>query len=385
MPESEWDALVPDGPGALFAKWRFLASFEDPDALARGQPPRPNPEDPGAPGVLGTRRGWCPRFVWLRRGSRLVGAAPCYVKFHSMGEFVFDWSWAEYAERCGRPYYPKLLVGIPFTPVSGPRLLTLPGADRPVLLQALAEALRGIAEETPLSGVHANFLRDDELAALTAAGFLRRAGVQYHWRRAGASDFEAYLERFRSKQRNQVRRERRQVAARGIEITTLRAPFEAPPDVLGPLAHRLYRATIDQKVWGRAYLSEAVFRAWFQAMPDDVELVLARRGEDVLAGALNFGDPDTLYGRYWGALRPEPHLHFAVCYYHSIDDCLRRGRSVFEPGAGGEHKLRRGFDPTLRYSAHWLSDVGLRTAVARFLHEEGREIEAAVEAYRTGA
>ena len=267
----------------------------------------------------------------VREEGRLVAACPLYLKGHSEGEFVFDWGWADAAQRAGIDYYPKLLVGVPFTPVTGARLLTAPGAPRAPLLGRLAEALREVCLGNGLSSVHVNFCRDDERAALEAAGFLPRLGFQYHWTNPGYRDFDDYLDSLRSKRRNQVRRERRELAAQGVRIEAL--PGDRIPDALLPAMFRIYRTTLQGNPWGRQYLNEAFFALLGERFRHRLCFVVAWRGDELVAGTFNVAKGDALYGRYWGAFQPLRHLHFNVCYYAGIEHCIERGLARFEPGA----------------------------------------------------
>jgi hypothetical protein len=351
----EWDALV--GEGSPFLEWDWLASLEE-------------------AGCVGARQGWAPRPLVVREGGRLLAAAPLYLKAHSEGEFVFDWGWAEAAARAGLDYYPKLLVAVPFTPVAGARLLTAPGADRGAWLAALAAALRDLCSESRLSGAHVNFCGAEECRALEAAGFLPRLGVQYHWSNAGYRSFEDYLSRLRSKRRNQVRRELRAVEEAGIRVEVFVG--DEIPERLLPGLFGLYLSTVEKKVWGRRYLNRRFFELLRERFRRRLCLVAARRGEELVAGAVNVQKGHALYGRYWGAHEPVRHLHFVVCYYAGIRHCIERGLARFEPGAGGEYKQLRGFDATPTWSAHWLRDARLRGAVARFLERERAETGEAI-------
>lgn len=346
----EWDALV--GPaGSPFLEWAWLASLEESGAA--------RPET-----------GWAPHPLVVREGGRLVAACPLYAKGHSEGEFVFDWGWADAAARAGLDYYPKLLAAVPFTPVTGGRLLTAPGADRPRLLRALAEGLRELSLANGLSGVHVNFCLDDERAALEAAGFLPRLGFQYHFVNPGFRDFDDYLGSLRSKRRNQVRRERRELEAQGIRVEIL-AGAEISEALLARMFD-VYVATVRRNPWGREYLSPGFFELLGERFRERLCFAVARRGEELLAGAVNV-QKDALYGRYWGALVPHRHLHFNVCYYAGIEHCIRSRLPRFEPGAGGEYKQMRGFDAAPTWSCHFLADPRLHEAVGRFLERERSE------------
>jgi hypothetical protein len=360
VPREAWNALV--GDESPFLEWDWLASLE-------------------RSGAVGTPTGWLPRPLVAREGGRLLAACPLYVKSHSEGEFVFDWSWAEAAARAGIRYYPKLLVGVPFTPVAGARFLVAPGEDRADWVRRLGAALRQLCGDRALSGAHVNFCRSDEAEALRAgdaSGFLLRVGLQYHWRNDGYGCFDDYLERFRSKRRNQIRRERRDLAAQGVEIEALAGA--AIPDALFEPLFRCYRATVDSHLYGRRYLNQRFFELLRQGFRDRLCCLVARRAGEVVGATLNVQKGDALYGRYWGALRPLRHLHFNVCYYAAVEYCIERGLARFEPGAGGDYKYLRGFDPQPTFSLHYLEEPRLASAVARFLAAERREAERAIEA-----
>ncbi|MFQ5697211.1 MAG: GNAT family N-acetyltransferase [Myxococcota bacterium] len=346
----EWNALV--GNGSPFLEWEWLASLEQ-------------------AGTLGADRGWLPKPLVARDEGRLVAAVPLYVKGHSEGEFVFDWGWAEAAERAGLRYYPKLLVGVPFTPVSGARIVTAPGSDRPSRIEEMGHALRELCRGNEFSGVHVNFCGPDEIEPLRSAGFLLRVGVQYHWHNEGYRTFEDYLGRFRSKRRNQIRRVRRQLRESGVEIET-RVGGEISDDLFDPM-FRFYLSTIEARYWGRQYLNRRLFELIRERFRERLCFVIARCEGQPIAGTLNVQKGDALYGRYWGAEGFVRHLHFNVCYYAAIEHCIRAGLKRFEPGAGGDYKQLRGFDARPTYSLHWLADPRLSKAVSAFLERERDE------------
>jgi predicted N-acyltransferase len=312
-----------------------------------------------------------------REEGRLLAACPLYVKAHSEGEFVFDWSWADAAERAGIRYYPKLLVGVPFTPVTGARFLVAPGQPREVWIPRLAEALRGICVENELSGAHVNFCRSDETAPLAGCGYHLRIGIQYHWHNPGYSGFEDYLARFRSKRRNQIRRERRELAREGVRVEVLAG--DDMPDALFEAMFACYLSTVRAHTWGRQYLNARFFELLRERFRPRLCFAVARRGERLLAGTTNVVKGDALYGRYWGALEPVRNLHFEVCYYAAIEHCIERGLARFEPGAGGDYKWLRGFDASPTYSLHFLAEPRLASAVERFLSEERLEAGRIIE------
>ena len=356
LDRAQWNALVADD--SPFLEWDWLAGMEE-------------------TGVVGEESGWLARPLVAREGGRLVAAAPAYVKGNSEGEFVFDHGWADAAHRAGIRYYPKLLVGVPFTPVTGARFLVAGGADRARWIAALAAGLRELAIANELSSVHVNFCRDDELATLRDAGWLPRLGLQYHWTARGWESFDAYLDSLRHKRRKEVRRELRAVADAGVVIET-RCGAEIPDEWFDPM-WRFYRATIDGNPWGRLYLNPAFFERVRERFRERLCFVMALRGGTPIGGAFNVQKGDALYGRYWGATEYVKHLHFAVCYYAGIEHCIRNGLTRFEPGAGGQYKQVRGFDAHPTRSAHFVADPRLAHAVARYLEHERAETTDAIE------
>lgn len=347
-----WDRLLGDEDHASpFLEHRFLSALEE-------------------AGTLGIEAGWVPRIPVVKSpAGDVLAVAPCYIKLHSQGEFVFDFAWANFSEQLGVPYYPKLLVGVPFTPVTGRRILTAPGAPRDRLIKAMAQVFVEMCDAFELSSVHVNFACEHEVEALAELGFLHKLGIQYHWYRHGEACFDDYLARFKSKRRNQIKRERRAVQQEGLTVVAHRGEELDAQDVA--TAFRIYKSTVDKFYWGRRYLNERVFELWAERMGDRMELVAARRPDgEIVAGAVNFAKGRRLYGRYWGCFEQIKHLHFDVCYYQGIDEAFSRGFDVFEPGAGGEHKLVRGFEPTLMHSAHFLKDKRMYHAIARHLEEE---------------
>jgi predicted N-acyltransferase len=347
VPAAEWNALV--GDASPFLEWEWLASLEE-------------------AGCVGAKSGWTARPLVVREAGRLVAAVPLYVKTHSEGEFVFDWGWADAAERAGIAYYPKLLVAAPFTPATGTRLLVADGADRDAWLPKLGAALIELCRTNELSGVHVNFCEEREIAPLREAGFELRVGVQYQWRSAGDATFDDWLGRFRSKRRNQIKRERREVVESGVTIETHAG--DAIPDSLFEPMFRFYLSTVRGRMWGRQYLNRRFFELLRERWKKRLCFIVASLDGEPIAGTFNVQKGDTLWGRYWGATREVRNLHFEVCYYRAVEHCIAHGLARFEPGAGGEHKQVRGFDGQPTWSLHWLAEPRLRAAVSRFLVEE---------------
>ena len=361
VPQEKWNALLGED-SSPFVEWTWLDMLEE-------------------TGCVGGETGWAPAHLSLWRGGELVAIAPSYVKGHSQGEFVFDWGWAELAERLGIRYYPKVLVAVPFTPATGDRVLVAPSVDRSDVTRVIAEGARQWCSRLGASGVHVLFPREDEARDWEAAGYLRRDGFQFHWFRKGARSWAEYLERFSSKQRNQIKRELRGVEEHGVVVETVRP--EGYGRDLAHVMHDLYERTIDRHgVWGRLYLNQRFFERVVERFRDRLAWVVARRqaGGEIVGGAFNVMSRTRLYGRYWGAGANVdlPFLHFAVCYYEGIRFCIERGLEVFEPGAGGEHKRARGFVPTLTRSAHWLADARMRSALAPWLARERQRVESLI-------
>lgn len=347
-----WDALV--GAESPFLEWGWLAALEQ----AR---------------CVGGRTGWSPQHLAVFEGDRLVAACPMYLKTNSEGEFVFDWSWADAAGRAGIAWYPKMLVGVPFTPATGIRFLVAPEMDRPAVVRMFARALRSLCEENEVSSVQVNFCTPAEAEVLREEGWMQRLGLQYQWRNHGYADFEDYLAALRHKRRKEVRRERRLLAEQGVEISAVEGEL-IPDDVFAPM-HEIYATTVDKHTWGRRYLNERFFDLLRGRFRRNLCFLLARRHGRLLAGTFNVRKAGVLYGRYWGTHEELRFLHFNVCYYATIEHCIRSGIDRFEPGAGGDFKWMRGFDAEPTVSLHWIRDHRMREAVGRFVEREGAEVE----------
>ncbi|MGE3162180.1 MAG: GNAT family N-acetyltransferase [Burkholderiales bacterium] len=339
VPAAQWNALAGGNP---FVRHEFL------DALIES-------------GCAGARTGWQPQFLLLERGGRLAGALPLWVKSHSRGEYVFDWAWAEAYERHGLAYYPKLVCAVPFTPVTGPRLLA---ADEPARA-ALARAALAAARE--FSSLHVLFAPAAEAECLAAQDMRLRRTVQFHWRNEGYADFEAFLARMPHRRRKNIRQERRRVAEAGVAFRWLRGAEIGERE--WAFFHRCYANTYAAHGM-RPYLNLEFFLRAGAAMPASFLLVLAERGGRPIAAALDVVAGDALYGRYWGAIEHVPLLHFEACYYQGIEFAIAQGLARFEGGAQGEHKLFRGLLPVETLSAHWLAHPGFARAVEDFLARE---------------
>ena len=367
VPRAAWDALVGES-GSPFVEWTWL------DCL----------EESGCVGADGDHSGaWGPCHLALYRtdasGERLVAAAPAYLKGNSEGEFVFDWAWADLSQRLRKPYYPKLVLAVPFTPATGERILVAEGEDRATLTSTMASLAWRFAQEVGAHSAHVLFPQESEAKLLADEGYLLRYGVQYHFHNEGFATWEDFLGSFNAKKRHQLKREVQQADKDGIRIETV-PPDRIDGDVVRAM-YRFYGATVDKFTWGRRYLNERFFELLAERYTDRLAWVMATRDGRPIAGAFNIEKGKRLYGRYWGADEELPFLHFNVCYYHGIKRAIARGLDVFEPGAGGEHKRVRGFRPTLTYSAHKLEDPRLRTAVEAFVT---REREALTQYVATG-
>jgi len=326
---------------------------------------------------VGGRTGWQPRHLLAEdRGGDLLGVAPCYLKSHSRGEYVFDHGWAEAFERAGGEYYPKLQVAVPFTPVTGPRLLARPGLLAEAVHHALADALVEITTSSELSSAHITFLTDAEWHTLGERGFLQRNDQQFHWENAGYANFEDFLGHLASRKRKTIRRERKEAIATGIEVRWVTGS-DLTEDVWDAFFH-FYMETGSRK-WGRPYLTREFFSIAGEKMRDRILLVMARRAGRWIGGALNFIGSDTLFGRNWGAIEHHPFLHFELCYYQAIDYAITNKLKRVEAGAQGEHKLARGYMPTTTYSAHFIANPALRRAIAEYLTRERAYVRAAGE------
>ena len=330
-----------------------------------------------AAGCAVEAQGWGPRHLSLHGpDDAVLGVMPLYLKGHSQGEYVFDHAWADAYERAGGRYYPKLLSAVPFTPVTGPRLLNAPGTDPATVGAALLQGARTLCDRTGASSLHVNFPDADQWRLMGEQGLLLRQDMQYVWRNDGYATFEDFLAALSSSRRKTIRRERREAQA-GLDIRVLTGSDvrEAHWDAF----HEFYLDTGDRK-WGRPYLNRAFFSLIGERMSDRIALVMAFDGGRPIAGALNFIGRDALYGRQWGTLEDRPFLHFELCYYQAIEFAIQRGLSRVEAGAQGEHKMARGYLPTPVYSAHHIADPLLREPVANYLDQERPAVVAEIEA-----
>jgi predicted N-acyltransferase len=342
LPAAEWDALT-DG-GNPFVSHAFLSALED-------------------SGSVGGHSGWQPApLVIDEPDGRLAAALPAYLKGHSQGEYVFDHSWADAWHRAGGQYYPKLQISAPFTPATGPRVLSRDDGLAAPLLRAAEElcAVQG------LSSAHATFIEPAQVPLFESAGWLIRNDIQFHWENRGYASFDDFLAALSSRKRKDIRKERA-AAQQGVEIRALTGSALRPEH--WDAFWRFYQDTGMRK-WGRPYLTREAFTLLDERMADRILLVLALLDGRPVAGALNFIGADALYGRYWGAAIDKPFLHFELCYYQAIDAAIALGLKRVEAGAQGGHKLARGYEPVRTFSAHYIVHEGFREAVADFLARE---------------
>jgi predicted N-acyltransferase len=347
IPAGDWNRVA--GTGNPFLRFEFLAALEQQQCV-------------------GVHYGWLPRHIaaYDEDGS-LAGLLPLYLKDNSYGEFVFDWAWADAWQRAGKPYYPKLVAAIPYTPATGPRLLVHPLADRARVVGALVEAALSLTEDTGASSLHCLFTDTRDTETLVEHGFMRRTGCHFHWANRGYRSFDDFLTELTSRKRKKIRRERRHVEEAGIHMEILHGS-EATEEQWN-IMHYFYRTTFEKKS-GIPTLSAGFFHEISRTMGDQVVLVFAKLGDKAVAGAIMLRGDNALYGRHWGCLQEFHSLHFETCYYQGIEYCIKHGLDLFEPGAQGEHKISRGFLPTLTWSTHWIRDDGFRPVIDRYLIQE---------------
>lgn len=354
---AEWNALFPDGNP--FVQHGFLSSLEDSGSA--------DPES-----------GWAPRHLLVEEGGRLVAALPLYIKSHSYGEFVFDWGWAQAWERHGLPYYPKLVTAVPFTPSVGPRLGLANSADADALGAVVRAAIVAETRRLGMSGWHLLFANRRSRELLAGDGkegpLLRRQDTQFHFLNPGFDDFDDFLKTLRASRRKNVRKERRKVALQGVEMTRCVGSDISEPD--WQAFYRCYVSTFMKRSGHAGYLTREFFQLLRERLPEQLMLVVARRADTVVAGALFLFDRERLYGRWWGALEHVDCLHFETCFYQGMEFAIEQGLRVFDPGTQGEHKLLRGFEPVTTHSLHYISDERFRAAIADFLERERPHSEA---------
>ncbi len=359
IPANDWNALV--GESNPFLRHEFLSALE-------------------FTGCVSAKTGWHPRHLAVHREGpsqgRLIGAMPMYLKSHSYGEYVFDWAWANAYERAGLQYYPKLVVSVPFTPVTGPRLLTGIGPDSMAIKKCLINSAAAYMHTCRASSLHWLFLSDEDAGLLETEDHMLRSGYQFHWGNPGYRDFEDFLSTFTAQKRKKIKRERRYVREAGIAMETLTGTAIEPAH--WNIFYEFYHSTV--RAHGAIpYLSREFFHQLGETMRDRVVLVFARLEKDYVAGALNLRGSNSLYGRYWGCRGEFHSLHFETCYYSAIEYAIAQGLKYFEAGAQGEHKLARGFTPAITRSAHRLVHPEFSRAVADYLARERLGVAAYID------
>ena len=353
IPREVWERLCP--PGHPFLNADFLSIVE-------------------RHGAAGPACGWQARhLVASDEHGAVVGLLPLYLRSNSHGDFIYDWSWASAYQQLGKVYYPKLLSGLPHTPAAGPRLLVGEGADKPGIRRALIDGAQALASEYGASSWHVVLPDADDHEALRNAGLLGSHNVQFHWHAGECKDFDDYLAGFSAEKRRKVRAERRRVRESGLAIEVCHGNEVDPAE--WPALHALYASTFE-KFNNYAVFSPACFADLARALGRRMVVLIARDGVEAVAMSLCFRSDEALYGRYWGCSGQYHSLHFELCFYQGIAYCLQEGLTRFEPGAGGEHKIARGFTPTVVYSSHWIADPAMRKLIGRHLEQQGDVVAA---------
>ena len=353
-----WNALLPAGAGP-FLRREFLSALEE-------------------TGCVGGNTGWQVAHLLLQDHKKIVGAMPLYLKQHSYGEFVFDWSWAQAYEQQGMQYFPKALCAIPFTPVQGSRILCVPEANTTEVSQKIISGLKSLVLQNNLSSAHVLFPYGVEAQELKEQGFMLRDSVQFHWHNQDFLNFEHFLAALTMKRRKNIRREREQIAKEQISFKHISGLDSTDQD--WEFFYNCYANTYLEHQ-SSPYLSKAFFKLWAQRMPENLHLIIAQRHQVPIAASLLVVDQASskVYGRYWGAIEHVPCLHFETAYYQAIEYCIQHQIQTFEGGAQGEHKMARGFLPTTIQSAHFIADPRFANAVKHFLDREHQGIGAYVD------
>jgi len=324
----------------------------------------------------GEKFGWLPRHIAAYQDGRLDGVIPMFEKSNSYGEFVFDHAWADAYHRHAIPYFPKWVAAAPYTPATGPRLLINPEQDWQDIARHLTNATLQMQNEADISSTHFLFTTKQETDFLQQQGFMTRLGCQFHWHNHDYRDFQDFLETFTSKKRKNVKQERRYANEVNAEVEIIQGN-EATEEQI-EAAELFYRKTFDEK-YGTATLNLGFFKQIAETMGDQLLLIMAKRDQQYIAGAICFQDDNTLYGRHWGCIEEHDHLHFEICFYQGIEYCIKQGLKYFEPGAQGEHKISRGFLPTPTWSAHWIKHPEFNRAIQHFLTQETEGMQAYIK------
>ncbi|CAH9139704.1 unnamed protein product [Cuscuta epithymum] len=360
----QWNACNLDATGPQqfnpFLSHAFLSSLEESGSAVK-------------------ETGWIPQHIIARDESKnVLGAIPLYLKSHSYGEYVFDNSWANAYYSYGLSYYPKLQCSIPFTPVTGPRILVRNTSYREEVFDILVSAMKDLAIRLKVSSLHITFNTSNEWDKLGERDFLQRIGIQYHWRNRNYKNFEDYLMDMKQSKRKNIRQERKKILAQNLTMKRLRG-YEIKARHWDTF-YQFYRNTTNNK-WGNTYLTRDFFHTMGSNMGDQVLLIVAEEGEELVAGALNLIGGDTLYGRLWGCLPQAyfPNLHFEACYYQAIEAAIELKLQTVEAGAQGEHKIQRGYLPVTTYSSHYLLDEDFRDVIGEFLAREAAEVRLVIK------
>ncbi len=359
IPHTDWERLA--GRDNPFLRYEFFQALEQ-------------------SGCTSAETGWQPSHLIFRIDGELTGVAPAYLKCHSMGEYVFDWGWADAYQRHGLNYYPKLLIAVPFTPSQGPRLLFNHTLRTQITSEQLHEIFYGLTSQLGARSWHLLFPDPNDQTLLENNQQLHRIGCQFHWHNRNYSSFDSFLAELTSRKRKSIRRERKHVAEQGITFAHFQGR-ELPDQALDAF-YVFYQATY-LKRGQQPYLNKAFFEAIRRNLPEHLRLIMAVRNNEFIAGALYLTSKNTLYGRYWGCLEEYQHLHFETCYYQGIELAIRLGLQHFDAGAQGEHKLVRGFEPTLTHSWHGIEHLGFRDAIKAFTNDEAEQVMAYYEEART--
>ena len=351
----EWRQIVPIN--FPFASYEFLLALE-------------------LSGSIGKGTGWHPQYLTIWQGESLLGCLILYEKTDSYGEYIFDWDWANAYQRYGKVYYPKLTSAIPFTPATGPKLLIRPSCNEPELTELLLDQAKILSAEQNSSSLHHLFIPAASISLYEKSKYKIRKSFQYHWQNKKYSDFENFLTCLKSRKAKQIRKERREVKESSVVIHQLRGEQLRPEHA--DIFYRFYLMTIDKKQ-AIPYLTKGFFQMIFSKMPEQLVLLLAESQGNWVAGSLSFLGSETLFGRYWGTLTEYKFLHFELCYYQLIEYCIQHGFKIFEAGAQGEHKIQRGFLPTLTYSAHFIESPEFARAIYDFIDRETTSVEQMIE------
>ena len=342
-----------------FSEYNFLSALEETNCVGNGT-------------------GWIPCHLTMWENDFLQGAVYLYEKNNGYGEYIFDWGWAHAYERHGLNYYPKLVSAVPFTPATGTKLLVHPEADTSMVQEKILEEALDCMRKRKCSSLHFLYITAEELPVFNSMGFLIRHSFQFHWKNSNYQNFDQFLSTLKRKRRKEIIRERKQIKEQKITVLVLEGD-EITRDQITQM-YKFYISTISKK-WGNPYLSLEFFYRIHQTMLKSLVLILAYVDKDCVAGAINFKKGGCLYGRYWGCKGNYRSLHFELCYYQPIEFAIRNGISLFEAGAQGEHKIKRGFLPEITYSAHWLEHIGFRSSISKFLEEEKKSIREGIKEF----